>query len=449
MANENQTGKILPWDTEQFNQVVNDHVKKVTQQVVPPAPGIGELTPAQMAGKVTVEPLGRVGKYIGENVEMATPFQNPYGENPGSSIIPGSPPASAPVNPVWRQPTSGLATTGGGLPPTNPTEVVPTPASGTGGVTSIVPTGPMQEGGGPPIGMRQSFYNEAPEAPGGSFTGGGGAGGVVPANAPSGGGIGGFVDSEMVKIERDRAEYAAYRNKMEENQLAGLGEAGQDKLRARMAAMAPYLEGVSKGRRAHIMAGIVGEHIKGQDELSKAVLAGRAGTEAATISSGIRAGSVREAAMIRAQSEAQKMGIDVAKLGLEQQKLGLTAGNYQSEARLREAQINNYLVQNNQIEPLKLALQGAKNLDERTKIQRGAWDDANSLLLKQKIAAINATYAMTPDSKEAIQAKRDAFMAFTSGHMVGSRRFPFQGQIDEESGAVFDGSKWTKPQENQ
>lgn len=444
---ENQAGKTLPWDIDQFNQVINEHSKKVREQVavanpvpelgIPPATGGPEIPfKESLVGKTVGGVVGgAVDTYnLYRNVSRAnTPGQEAGALAPETTVIPPTYTGSAP----WRKPNTGIETStetpvGGGIVPTAEAPVAP----------GIVPMAPTKVGGSPPIGMRQAFYNEAPEAPGGAFTGGGGAAGVVPINAPSGGGIGGFVDQEMERINKDKAEYAASRAKLEEEQLAGLGPAGQDKLKQRIAAMAPYLEGVSKGRKAKIMAGYIGEHLKSEDEMRKAIVTGRQGLETATVSAGIRAGASRDAAIMRANTEAQKMGIDVAKLGIETQKLGLQAGNIQSQMRLREAQVNDMMMKTGQIEPMKLALQEAKNSDERTKIQRTAWDQANTDLFKQTLASIKAKYQYTPDSPEAIKETQQAFQNFTAGHQVGAIRFAFKGQV--EGDYTFDGTKWIK-----
>jgi hypothetical protein len=446
---ENQAGKTLPWDVDQFNQVINEQSKKVRAQVIPTvAPGMETmpqnvslpegLTVAGALGESAGAIKGAAGtgwnQLVNPNVSLQEEAQLRGGLSPIVPSVPNMGGGGGPTGKPWRQPTGGIGSTIGNLNNTGVVPTVETPA-----ISSIVPTTPtpMQEGGGPPIGMVSPQYNMAPEAPTGA-----GFGGVVPTNAPTTGGIGGFVDSEMARIEKDRAEYDAYRKQKEEEQLAGLGEAGQDRLRQRIAAMAPYLEGVSKGRKARIMGGIVGEHFKSEDEMRRTLLTGRQGAEAALTTAGIRAGAVREAAIMRANTEAQKMGIDVAKLGIEQQKLGLQTGNIQSEIQLREATINDMLTKTNQIEPMKMALQESKSADERTKVQRTFWNNANTEAFKQTLSGIKAKYIYTPDSPEAVKETQDAYQKFTSGFEAGAIRFPFKGEA--WNGFQYDGSKWVK-----
>lgn len=449
---ENQAGKILPWDTEQFNRVVNEHVKKVVPEAFPIAPG-AESVPRNVPipeGQTIAEGVKTAAGVVGETARTAwNQISNPnipFGEEtllrgglgPVVPLEPSGGGGGGPAVPYtgptpWRKQTTGIELTAGGLTP----EIVPT--TETPGTPGIVPTTFTQEGGGPPIGMRTSYYNEGLMTPTVSNPGAG----VVPTNAPVGaGGFQGFADTEMARIERDKAEYAAHRRNLEEQQLAGLGGAGQDRLKERLAAMAPYLEGVSKGRKAKIMAGIVGEHFRSEDEMRKTIIAGRQGAESTMTTAGIRAGATREAAIMRANTEAQKMGIDVAKLGLEQQKLGLQAGNIQSEIRLREASINDMLTKTGQIEPMKLALSEARNTDERTKVQREFWNQANSLAFKETLAGIKNKYQYTPDSPEAIKETQAAYQKFTSGFEAGAIRFPFRGEVYQ--GFQFDGTKWVK-----
>lgn len=451
---KDQANELWPMAVPEFDQMINERAKGTAGKVISMAPGmetVPENIPAPTGeGSIASGVVGAARSVGGAISTGYNQIAKPNVESGEEALLRGG---LGPVVPSTPNIGSGGGASNaayiGPMPWRVLSEIVPIgdqvqTATETQGVVPVSAQMPMRreqkEGETLTVGREAPAGGEGPMQFTVSSPGTGG--GVVPTNAPMGGGVQGFVDTEMQRIEKDRAEYAAYRRQKEEEQLAGLGEAGQDRLKQRMAAMAPYLQGVSRRRQAQIMSGIVGEHFKSEDEMRKALLMGRMGAEASTTAATIRSGSVREAAIMRANTEAQKMGIDVAKLGLEQQKLGLQAGNIQSEMKLREATINDMMVKSGQIEPMKLALSETKNADERTKVQREFWNNANTTAFKETLAGIKAKYQYTPDSPEAAKETQDAYQKFTSGFEAGTIRFPFRGEV--WNGFVYDGSKWVK-----
>jgi hypothetical protein len=265
--------------------------------------------------------------------------------------------------------------------------------------------------------------------------------GIVPS---AGGGVGGFVDSEMKKIEKDRAEYDQYLRTKEEEKLAGLGPEGEAKMKKRIRDLEPYLEGVSKGRKAKIMSGFMGKLIEEEGAGSRALLKGRQDKEAAMGAATVKADAVRTAAYQKAQTEAAKYGIDIAKLGLQEKDLGLKAAEVGERVKLWQAQIKQY-GDKTAIDAVNLQLRAAENETQKNKIRSDFFQKMSSDIYDKRMAGIQKKYEFNMNSPEAKREELEATRDRISGAQMAVVMNPYEGAAT--MGAHYTGGKWIMDEE--
>lgn len=434
IVKENQAGKMLPWNPEELENRLGAASKPLTQKVMG-KPGIFE---SWTSG----------AKSVASDIERATapivPFEKtvptrPYGvpeglPTPFGQPISGNVPEYRGVRP-WSKtgPTSEEA--GEIVPESKPT------AGLTGGTTPVTTT-PIRthvnEQG--VIMPGETSVSEGPTKPGvSSFDKGAG---YTPGGSevvPTGGGYGGFVDSEMKRIEKDRAEYDKYLRDKEDKELLGLGPEGEQRIKKRMEALSPYLEGVSKGRKARVFAGVLEQSMKEESEARRAMYTTKASGEAATTAAAIRAGATREAAYTKAQTEAAKLGIDIRKLGIEEQKLGIEAGKASSTIRESMAKIQN-MMHGQQMEEMKVALGAAKDATERKKIEMDFAQKAITTSYTEGLKNLREEFRMNPNAKEFQERAQALYNDYAQHFQVLDILNPKEGKVAGNN--IYKGGKW-------
>jgi hypothetical protein len=261
----------------------------------------------------------------------------------------------------------------------------------------------------------------------------------APAATTGGGVVRDIYAEDVAKAQRDRAEYEQYLKEKELREVAGI-DAGPERLRKHMESVEPYLAGLKRKDAAKLRATLAGQFLAGQEDLRKSYISGQMSRFAAGETAAGKVESQKIAAMARYQIEAQKHGINVAKLRLDEAKLGLQAADIDLKATKIMSDIKQGATAD-ELKRLDLTLKAAKTVDEKVEAERRFLREKNYNLGQLAWKGWEAKYSMNPNAPEAIQAAEQIEASQNLREREITLLRPLEGQTIEMAPGKFAG--WT------
>jgi hypothetical protein len=221
-------------------------------------------------------------------------------------------------------------------------------------------------------------------------------------------------ERKLAEEQRQREESGAAASELEAQRAAGI---------VPLTGMAEYEANVARSReewaasklppkeRAIVQSALAEKRYGAKEEGVKQYLAGKSSVEAAQVRSDWERANAAE------------------KNAIEAQKIGIAYGNAKSLAEYRNAQIQDMMVKTGYLEPMKLALQQAKNATDKAKIQRDFKSRALQDIYKPPIDALSQQLAVMPND-EGIKSQLKSLQDEYASHMdVLIDQYPMDGEV--------------------